>query len=192
MSSLRQVKAPRTFFHRPLTKFGFFTIYLYIRLMSTVSPEPNLVMEDLLKLDNQLCFSIYAASRAITRLYRPILDPLDLTYPQYLVLLVLWEKDGGLVSEIGEKLFLDSGTLTPLLKRMESSGYITRVRGKTDERKVEIWLTAKARKLQTEAIKIPMAMAKDFKMSTEELMRTKALVDHLRGSLTLCDEPGED
>jgi DNA-binding MarR family transcriptional regulator len=98
---------------------------------------------ELLKLDNQLCFSIYAASRAITRAYRPILDEFGLTYPQYLVLLILWEQDGLAVNEIGSLLYLDSGTLTPLLKRMESAGFIERRRGKLDERTTEIHLALK-------------------------------------------------
>lgn len=94
-----------------------------------------------LKLDTQLCFALYAASNAMTRLYRDKLEPLGLTYPQYLVLLVLWEQDGVAVKEIGRRLHLDSGTLTPMLKRMEQAGLLQRRRSRADERQVDIALT---------------------------------------------------
>jgi MarR family len=90
-----------------------------------------------LLLDNQLCFALYSTSLAMTKLYKPLLETLGLTYPQYLVMLVLWERDGLMVSELGERLFLDSGTLTPLLKRLESSGLIARIRDVQDERRVQ-------------------------------------------------------
>src|SRR3989338_5795761 len=96
----------------------------------------------MLLLDNQLCFALYSTSLAMTKLYKPLLDELGLTYPQYLAMLVLWEKDGLTVSELGERLFLDSGTLTPLLKRLEVSGLISRIRAVEDERRVHITLTA--------------------------------------------------
>ena len=96
-------------------------------------------MEDeLLRLDNQLCFTLYAGSRAVTKMYRPLLDRLELSYPQYLVMLVLWETDGLKVNDIGRRLQLDSGTLTPLLKRMESQGLVRRARSGEDERAVNI------------------------------------------------------
>lgn len=99
-------------------------------------------------LDGQLCFAVYAAAHAFGRTYRALLAAHDLTYPQYLVLLVLWEQDGQTVKEIGQRLFLDSGTLTPLLKRLEFSGHVRRARDRADERQVSIFLTEKGRALQ--------------------------------------------
>jgi DNA-binding MarR family transcriptional regulator len=101
-----------------------------------------------LKLSSQLCFVIYSAAQAFTRVYRQLLDPLGLTYPQYLVLLVLWEQDGLTVKELGQKLFLDSGTLTPLLKRLQAAGIVDRTRDAEDERQVRITLTQQGRDLQ--------------------------------------------
>ncbi len=109
----------------------------------------------MLQLDNQLCFALYSASLAMTKTYKPLLDKLGLTYPQYLVMLVLWQEDGLLVKAIGEKLFLDSGTLTPLLKRLESSGFIVRARDLQDERQVRITLTREGRALKRRALDIP-------------------------------------
>ncbi len=106
-------------------------------------------------LEKQLCFAIYSASHAFTRAYRSLLDPLGLTYPQYLVLLVLWERDGLRVKEIGARLYLDSGTLTPLLKRLEASGYVSRVRETGDERQVSVRLTSAGRALEKKALSIP-------------------------------------
>ena len=108
-----------------------------------------------LKLENQLCFPVYAASRLITREYQPHLDKLGITYSQYLVLMVLWERDGIAVSEITARLILNTNTVTPILKRMETQGLITRQRSGSDERKVIITLTPKGRQLQTEAASIP-------------------------------------
>src|SRR6187200_10539 len=108
-----------------------------------------------LALDNQLCFALYSASLAMTKLYKPLLDELGLTYPQYLAMLALWEQDGLMVSEIGDRLSLDSGTLTPLLKRLEAAGLVSRIRDVQDERRVHITLTAAGRKLKARAQKIP-------------------------------------
>jgi len=108
-----------------------------------------------LKLENQLCFPVYAASRLIIREYQPHLDKLGITYAQYLVLMVLWEKDGIAVSEITQRLILNTNTVTPILKRMEAQGLITRQRSASDERKVIITLTPKGRQLQAEAASIP-------------------------------------
>lgn len=141
---------------------------------------------ELLKLDNQLCFSIYAASRAITRAYRPILEPLGLTYPQYLVLLILWEQDGQSVNEIGRRLYLDSGTLTPLLKRMESVGYIVRARSATDERKVEIRLGYKGEELRGHALEIPESLIETNHLDEVEVRRTKVLVDQILAKMLEC------
>jgi DNA-binding MarR family transcriptional regulator len=111
--------------------------------------------EEMLALDNQFCFALYSASLAMTKTYKPFLDKIGLTYPQYLVMLVLWQKDDVLVKAIGERLFLDSGTLTPLLKRLESSGLITRTRDDVDERQVRITLTKEGRALKKKAQDIP-------------------------------------
>lgn len=118
-----------------------------------ISSEP--VYDDRLKLDHQLCFAIYAASREMTKLYRPLLAGLDITYPQYLTLLALWEQDGLTVKEIGDRLYLDSGTLTPLLKRLAAQGLITRKRAVEDERKVTITLTEAGQALKADAYCIP-------------------------------------
>jgi MarR family transcriptional regulator, organic hydroperoxide resistance regulator len=107
-----------------------------------------------LRLENQLCFALHAASRAMTRAYAPALDPLGLTYPQYVVLLALWERDGVAVNEVGERLSLDSGTLSPLLRRMERDGLVTRARSPRDERQVNVSLTARGRRLLTRAAAI--------------------------------------
>lgn len=131
---------------------------------------------DKLRLDNQLCFPIYAASREIIQSYGKYLTNLDITYPQYLVLLVLWEKDFLPVSTIGKRLLLDSGTLTPLLKRMECKGLITRQRCKQDERIVRIHLTDKGKQLEEEAKSIPTELAKDFTLTIEEVDTLKRLI----------------
>src|SRR5215211_2557757 len=118
-------------------------------------PARSLSSDAALLLDNQLCFALYSASLAMTKLYKPLLDELRLTYPQYLVMLVLWEGDGLMVSELGQRLSLDSGTLTPLLKRLESAGLVARIRDVQDERRVHITLTAAGRKLKARAQKVP-------------------------------------
>jgi DNA-binding MarR family transcriptional regulator len=118
-----------------------------------------MAVRDPLQLDDQLCFALYSASRAVTRAYAPLLQPLGLTYPQYLVLLVLWQRDGASVKQLGERLALDSGTLTPLLQRLESQGLVERRRGGDDERVVRIHLTAAGRALRSKARKIPMELA---------------------------------
>lgn len=110
---------------------------------------------DQLKLEHQICFPIYASSRLITRLYQPLLDELGLTYPQYLVMLVLWEQDGRTVQEVGKQLILNTNTLTPLLQRMESMGLLVRQRAEHDERSKIIALTAKGKQLKTNAQSVP-------------------------------------
>lgn len=111
--------------------------------------------DESLKLDNQLCFAVYACSREITSLYRPYLDQLGITYPQYLALLVLWDVQECSVKELGDRLYLDSGTLTPMLKRMEAADLIKRQRSVDDERKVNVRLTEKGKALKEEAYCIP-------------------------------------
>jgi DNA-binding MarR family transcriptional regulator len=122
-----------------------------------------------LKLENQICFKIYTAEREITKLYRDLLEDLDVTYPQYLVLLVLWEKDSITVKELGQKLFLDSGTLTPMLKRMEGNELLERRRSIEDERSVIITLTKKGEELKQKAECIPSQLLKNLSTDYEEL-----------------------
>lgn len=119
-----------------------------------MSAAPNRSDAALL-LDNQLCFALYSASLAMTKLYKPLLAALGLTYPQYLALLVLWERDGLTVSELGERLSLDSGTLTPLLKRLEAAGLVSRLRDAADERRVRVQLTAEGRSIKARASHVP-------------------------------------
>ena len=134
-------------------------------------------MEDLLKLDKQLCFSVYVLHREIMQCYRPILKDIGLTYPQYIAMMTLWEKDDLTVNQVGEILQLDNGTLTPLLKRLESKDYLTRKRSKEDERVVKIHLTEKGRKLKAKATCIPIELAKAMNLSLEEMTQLKALSD---------------
>ncbi len=134
-----------------------------------------------LKLENQLCFPFYAVSRLITRAYQEDLDALGITYPQYLVLMVLWEKDNVSVIEIGEKLILNTNTVTPLLKRMENIGLITRTQAKTDQRKVLIALTEKGRSMQDEAAQIPFNLIK--KMNVEITPDSQKNIEVLKNQL---------
>ncbi|WP_416731080.1 MarR family winged helix-turn-helix transcriptional regulator [Fictibacillus sp. JL2B1089] len=124
---------------------------------------------DLLKLENQICFKIYTAEREITKLYRDLLQEMNVTYPQYLVLLLLWEKHSLSVKELGKRLFLDSGTLTPMLKRMEKNGLVERKRSAEDERSVVISLTVKGDALKEKAECIPGQLIENIAMKKEEL-----------------------
>lgn len=124
--------------------------------------------DDTLKLSNQLCFPLYASGKEITRKYKPFLDKLDITYTQYIVLMVLWEKDHISVKEIGEKLYLDSGTLTPLLNKLLIKGYISKKTLPRDNRELIISLTNKGLELKKEAYDIPPQIAKEVKLSPEE------------------------
>lgn len=148
-------------------------------------------MADELALERQLCFALYAASRAMTQLYRPVLDDLGVTYPQYLVLLVLWERDSATVTELGAALALDSGTLSPLLKRLEAAGMVTRTRARTDERSVRIELTDAGAALRERAACVPRQLARAAGMPAgeiEELRRTLVrLTDAVSGQRL---EPG--
>lgn len=137
-----------------------------------------------LLLDNQLCFALYSASLAMTKLYKPLLDELGVTYPQYLALLVLWEQDGLMVSELGQRLSLDSGTLTPLLKRLETAGLIARIRAVEDERRVHITLTAAGRKLRARAQKIPGCILDAAQCSISELEQLTHQIQELRDRLS--------
>ena len=137
---------------------------------------------DQLKLENQICFPVYAATRLITRAYQPFLEELGLTYPQYLVLMVLWQSDNLGVNEIAEKLLLQTNTITPLLKRMEKEGILTRKRSQHDERKVLVSLTKRGRKLEEKASLVPEQLAAalgNTGMSREELLALKGGLDKL-------------
>jgi DNA-binding MarR family transcriptional regulator len=136
-----------------------------------------------LALHNQLCFALYSASHAMTRTYKPLLDKLGLTYPQYLVMLVLWEQDGVLVKDIGKLLFLDSGTLTPLLKRLESAGLVERKRDKVDERQVRISLTGPGRALQEQAQEVPTQILCASGQPLEDVLRIRAELTAVRNAL---------
>lgn len=139
-----------------------------------------------LKLENQLCFPLYAASRLVTRLYQPYLDELGVTYPQYLVLLVLWEQDGITVNDLSKKLILNTNTTTPLLKRLEAMGIIIRKRSGSDERKVIISLTEKGRKMQDEASGIPARLSAGLisdGMSADDLLELKDKLHSIIGYL---------
>ena len=139
--------------------------------------------ENLLELDRQLCFALYRASRALIRAYGPLLEPLGLTYPQYLVFLKLWERDGIAVNELGGCLALDSGTLTPLLKRLEQRGLVERRRDRDDERVVKIFLTDEGRGLRAKAKKVPSELAT---RAGYDLYKPKDILalQRLRGELT--------
>jgi len=134
-------------------------------------------MEDLLKLDKQLCFSVYVLHREIMQAYRPILNEIGLTYPQYITMMALWEKDDLTVNQLGEILQLDNGTLTPLLKRLESKSYLTRTRSKDDERVVKIQLTEKGYQLKEKASCIPMQILESLQLSVEDMQQLKSLSD---------------
>ncbi len=139
---------------------------------------------DWLALDQQLCFALYAASLTMTKLYKPLLEPLGLTYPQYLAMLVLWQADGITVSMLGERLALDSGTLTPLLKRLEVSGLVQRLRDAADERRVLLQLTPAGRALKTRALRVPQNIAAASGCELGELASLTARLTALRIKLT--------
>ena len=139
--------------------------------------------ESPLKLENFLCYAIYSTANAVTRAYQPRLAALGLTYPQYLVMVVLWEQENQTVTAIGAKLNLDSGTLTPLLKRLEAAGLITRRRDKSDERQVLIALTDAGRAMKEHAEAVPVAMGQAFGCSTEEAMGMRSELIALRDNL---------
>ncbi len=132
-----------------------------------------------MKLANQLCFPLYAAARKVTSLYMPFLKPLGLTYTQYIVFLVLWEKDGLSVTEIGEKLMLDNGTLSPLLKKLEQAGYVTRRRCSADDRVVTVSLTQAGREMQEKAKDVPGRVAKCVDLPPEKARVLYALLYEL-------------
>lgn len=149
--------------------------------------ETNDIAAGMLALDQQLCFAVYSAAHALNRTYKPLLDPYGLTYPQYIALMTLWEEDGRTVKALGEKLGLDSGTLSPLLKRLEAAGYINRARDKADERQVLVTLTDKGRAMQRDAVAIRMAIGKATGCSIEALQSLTVELQALAGRLEGAD-----
>lgn len=139
---------------------------------------------DPLLLDNQLCFALYSSSHLMTKIYKPLLKEIGLTYPQYLAMLVLWEEDGLTVGQLGDKLYLDSGTLTPLLKRMETAGLVKRARSGSDERQVFIHLTDKGRALKRAAASVPAQIARTTGMSLNEIIKLRKQLHKLQAGLS--------
>ncbi|MFF7942605.1 MarR family winged helix-turn-helix transcriptional regulator [Nocardia gamkensis] len=148
-------------------------------------------MTDHLTLDEQLCFPLYAASRAMTAVYRPKLERLGLTYPQYLVMLALWERDERSVGDVCQALDLDSGTLSPLLKRLEAAGLVERRRSVADERRVDIRLTERGRALRAEAGDIPAQMAEASGLSMDEVIALRGILHRLTEALKSQSNEGE-
>ena len=148
------------------------------------SKNSNSPSDSALLLDKQLCFALYSTSLTITKIYQPLLAALGLTYPQYLVMLVLWEHDDVTVSALGERLFLDSGTLTPLLKRMEAAGLLLRTRSSVDERRVQIALTDNGRELKAQAAQVPACVISATHWPVAELVTLTEKVQSLRRQLT--------
>lgn len=140
-------------------------------------------MQDQLKLDNFICFAVYTAGHALNRVYKPLLDALGLTYPQYLAMVSLWEQDGQTVGGLGEKLFLESSTLTPLLKRLEMAGYIHRERSKQDERVVVLRLTDEGKRLKERAETVPGCIIDASGRNADQLARLQAEIVALREAL---------
>ena len=137
-----------------------------------------------LNLDEQMCFALYSASLSMTKVYKPLLSALNITYPQYLVLLVLWQQDGVTVKTLGERLFLDSGTLTPLLKRLEKNGYLSRHRATEDERYVIVQLTKLGQQMREESRHVPLKVACNTGCSLSEIHTLNDQLIALRTSLT--------
>ncbi len=134
-------------------------------------------------LDQLLCFAVYSAGHAFNRVYKPLLDDLNLTYPQYLVMVALWAKDDQTVSSLGGSLFLESSTLTPLLKRLEALGFVTRVRDKDDERQVRVRLTAQGKKLAASARGIPQCILEASGLSAQALIKLQNDITAVRNNL---------
>ncbi|MFU2315218.1 MarR family winged helix-turn-helix transcriptional regulator [Rahnella sp. PCH160] len=145
--------------------------------------DTDLTHSSMLHLDQQMCFALYSANLALHKVYRKLLGQLNLTYPQYLVMLVLWQRDEVTVSDIGEKLFLDSATLTPLLKRLEVAGLLIRQRAKADERQVIITLTPEGKALREKAQSIPEAIFCATECNMDEIISLKQQLEVLRGHL---------
>lgn len=136
-----------------------------------------------LKLENQICFPLYAASREVIKQYRPYLDELDLTYTQYIAMMVFWEEKKLSVKELGKKLFLDSGTLTPVLKSLEAKGYVIRSRSKEDERVLDVEITEKGEQLKEQAVSVSQNVAGCVKLDSQEAMQLYGLLYKVLGEL---------
>lgn len=145
--------------------------------MSYCESDGPLSAEKSLLLDNQVCFPLYSASNAVIRTYRPLLDKLELTYSQYLVMMVLWQNDGVSVKDVGSRLHLDSGTLTPLLKRLESKGFVVRGRSEQDERVRVLKLTEAGADLKQQALQVPAEMKCKIQLDLDELLLLKKLCE---------------
>lgn len=141
--------------------------------------------DECLKLKNQLCFPIYVTSREIIKAYKPYLEKLDLTYTQYIVMMVLWEEKEVTVKELGESLCLDSGTLTPLLKKLEKKGFVTRNRSFEDERSLLVRITTEGKKLKTKAIKVPLAMCTCVDLTQEDVAQLRLLLAKIQSNLAM-------
>jgi DNA-binding MarR family transcriptional regulator len=152
---------------------------------TTRTTPPAVPAAEALALDHQLCFALYATSLAMTKLYKPLLQPLGLTYPQYLAMLVLWQDEGLTVSQLGERLALDSGTLTPLLKRLQAAGLLQRLRDLADERRVLLQLTPAGRALRKRAGAVPMAVARATGCKRSEIASLTTRLHALRQQLAL-------
>lgn len=139
---------------------------------------------DSLKLENQLCFPLYACSKEIIKKYKPYLDPLGLTYTQYITLMVLWEENNITVKALGERLYLDSGTLTPLLKKMESQGLVTRERSPKDERNVYIKLTQQGVEMRDRAVEVPKQIGSCLSLSKEEMLSLRDMLNKILHQLS--------
>jgi DNA-binding MarR family transcriptional regulator len=150
--------------------------------MFPTSPDPTGADDDL-QLSSQLCFATYAVAHAFNRFYKPLLDPLGLTYPQYIVLLVLWQTDNLTVKEIGQRLYLDSGTLTPLLKRLEAAGIVRRIRDAQDERQVRVRLTPKGRELRAPVAAVWRDVVCGTGLSAEDVKDLKDRLERVRETL---------
>lgn len=146
-----------------------------------VDPGKAFSPEDALKLDYQICFPLYAASREVIKQYRPLLDELDLTYTQYIAMMVMWERRTISVKEMGEKLFLDSGTLTPVLKALEKKEYVTRKRSEEDERVLNVTITEKGEELKKRAITVPQKIAGCISLKPEEAMELYRILYKILG-----------
>lgn len=162
--------------------------------MNNPAPTENTLTnsKDMLLLDRQVCFPLYAASNLLNRLYRPVLAQFNLTYPQYLVMLVLWEQSPVSVGDLGEKLFLDSGTLTPLLKRLEVNGFVNRQRDPADERRVLIRLTEQGQQLKQQAVAIPLTLGNSLNLSTNQINQLRTQVQQMVAVMSQALQQGKD
>ncbi|WP_039657626.1 MarR family winged helix-turn-helix transcriptional regulator [Clostridium tyrobutyricum] len=142
---------------------------------------------DVLKLENQLCFPLYVCAKEVVKMYKPFLDKIDLTYTQYIAMMVMWERERLNVKELGEYLYLDSGTLTPVLKKLESKGYIIRARSKDDERNLMVTLTDKGNRLKEKAVEIPMQLGKCVKLNLDESQQLYRLLYKMLNSMVGSD-----